>query len=259
MTLLQFDRVTLGYSGVSLLREVNFSLRQGEICCLLGGNGSGKSTLLRSVVGAINPSAGEITLAGKPLRSWSVRERATIVSWVPQSHHNPFAFSVLDMVMMGSCAGQGMFTLPGKKQREQARSALAGLGIGRLEQRLWPTLSGGEQQLVLIARALVQQPQLMLLDEPAASLDFGHQVALLEQIRQLKKSGMALLIATHHPMHASVVADRVAFVNPAAGVTLGSPAAMLTSDSLATLYRVQAEDINRHLNLNSQPEENLPC
>nr|WP_158785327.1 ABC transporter ATP-binding protein [Pantoea sp. BAV 3049] len=252
---LQFDRVTLGYFGVSILREVSFSLRRGEICCLLGGNGSGKSTLLRSLVGAIKPSAGAINLAGKPLGSWSVRERSALVGWVPQSHHTPFAFSVLDMVMMGSTAGQGIFSSPGKKQRDQARSALAGLGIGRLEPRLWPTLSGGEQQLVLIARALVQQPQLMLLDEPAASLDFGHQIALLEQIQQLKKSGMTLLIATHHPMHASAVADRVAFVSPATGVTIGSPATMLTSESLATLYQVQAEDIRRHLNLSSQLQE----
>ncbi|MEW5291213.1 ABC transporter ATP-binding protein [Erwinia papayae] len=259
MTLVKFDRVSLGYQDVSILHEVNFSIRSGEVCCLLGGNGSGKSTLLRSVAGVLKPLAGEIILAGKKLREWSARQRAGMVAWVPQSHASPFAYSVLDMVMMGSVAGLGRLASPGAKQRQQARDTLAALGIAGLEQRLYSTLSGGQRQLVLIARALVQQPVLMLLDEPASSLDFGHQIALLEKIRQLKVGGMTLLIATHHPVHARIIADRVAFVSPTAGVQVGSPDVMLTSSSLAHLYQVKAEEICRHLNLHDRSREKISC
>jgi len=215
--------------------------------------------LLRTIAGVLPPLAGCIELAGKPLARWSVRERAKLIAWVPQQHATPFAYSVLDMVMMGSSAELGLFAAPGRAQRERAQEALNRLGTGKLAARSYPTLSGGERQLVLLARALVQQPALMLLDEPAASLDFGHQIALLEKVRELKTQGMTLLMATHHPLHAWAIADGVIFITPQGKVRQGTPQKMLTSDSLAELYRVSPQEIARWLNLNPERQEKIAC
>lgn len=259
MSFLSLRQVSLGYADNKVVQEASLSLKQGEIYCLLGGNGCGKSTLLRTIAGVLPPLAGRVELAGKPLARWSVRERAKLIGWVPQQHATPFAYSVLDMVMMGSSAELGLFAVPGLSLRKRAQEALNMLGAGRLATRSYPTLSGGERQLVLLARALVQRPQLMLLDEPAASLDFGHQIALLEKVRELKNSGMTLLMATHHPLHALAIADNVIFITPHGEVRQGAPQKMLTSDSLAELYRVSPQEIARWLNLNPEGQEKIAC
>jgi iron complex transport system ATP-binding protein len=124
------------------------------------------------------------------------------VAWVPQAHDGAFAFSVLEMVLMGRSPYIGAFSQPIKSEHHIALAQLETLGIAHLATRNWATLSGGERQLALIARALAQRPRLLLLDEPASSLDFGHQIRLLDTLRELRQNGMTLLMATHHPLHA---------------------------------------------------------
>lgn len=257
--LLQLNQLALGYQGNPLLSNVNLSLEPGKIYCLLGGNGCGKSTLLRTIAGVLPSLAGDITLTDRPLSRWSIRERAKLIAWVPQQHLSPFAYSALEMVIMGGSTGLTLFAMPDKALRRRALETLTMLGIGKLAARSYPTLSGGERQLVLIARALVQRPALMLLDEPAASLDFGHQIALLEKVRELKNSGMALLMATHHPLHASAIADSVICITPEGEVRQGAPQALLSCDSLAKLYRVSPQAAARWLNLNPERSEKIAC
>lgn len=228
MTLLAVRHASLGYSRHPVLRDVSFTLSQGTICCLLGANGCGKTTLMRSILGVIPLLKGEILLDSLSVQTLSHRQRAQAIAWVPQAHDGIFAFSVLDMVLMGLAPTIGAFSVPGKQERLKATEQLEKLGILHLAARRWNTLSGGERQLALIARALVQQPRLLLLDEPASSLDFGHQIQLLDTLAQLKNNGMTMLMSTHHPLHANAIADSIIQVEPDGRVTQGLPTEQLT-------------------------------
>lgn len=249
MSMVSFSHVALGYRDRPILQNINFAIQRGEICCLLGANGCGKTTLMRTLLGLLPVLKGDITLAGKPLQDWSAAKLAQQVAYVPQAHSGPFSYSVLDMVSMGRSAHLGLFSSPHQRDHQLARDALDALGILHLEQRSFPTLSGGERQLVLIARALVQQPTLLVMDEPAASLDFGHQITLLKRIRQLKTAGITLLMSTHHPMHAKAVADTIVTLSPQNGASQGTPKTMLNSASLSQLYHVSEEEIEAHLGI----------
>ena len=248
MTLLTVQRASLGYSARRpVLRHVSFSINEGSICCLLGANGSGKTTLMRTLLGVLPLLQGDILLDGVAANHLSDRERARAIAWVPQAHDGAFAFTALDMVMMGLAPQMAAFAIPGTKEHDSAHQQLEMLEISHLAQRRWNTLSGGERQLVLIARALVQRPRLLLLDEPASSLDFGHQIRLLDTLVRLKNTGMALLMSTHHPLHAQATADSVVRVEPDGMVSQGLPEHQLAADRLATLYRVTPSQIAHHL------------
>ncbi|HHL2712880.1 TPA: ABC transporter ATP-binding protein [Yersinia enterocolitica] len=249
MTIVSFNDVALGYHRRPVLQNISFALQSGEMCCLLGANGCGKTTLMRTLLGLLPAIEGQILLGGKPLDQWSASALARKVAYVPQTHDSPFAFNVLDMVMLGRSAHLGLFASPAQRDRQLARDTLETLGIAHLEQRLFPTLSGGEQQLVLIARALVQQPELLVMDEPAASLDFGHQISLLNRIRQLKAAGISLLMSTHHPMHAKAIADRVVTLSSQEGAQQGTAEKMLNSASLSRLYHVSEQEIETYLGI----------
>lgn len=248
MTLLIVRHASLGYhSQQPVLRDVSFQVSPGSVCCLIGANGSGKTTLMRTILGVLPPLHGDILLDGIAVNHLNDRQRAAAIAWVPQAHDGTFAFSALDMVMMGLAPQLAAFAVPGAKEREIAHQQLAMLGISHLASRRWNTLSGGERQLVLIARALAQRPRLLLLDEPASSLDFGHQIRLLDTLVTLKNSGMALLMSTHHPLHARAIADSVVRVEPDGEVSQGRPEHQLAADRLAELYRVTPSQITHHL------------
>ncbi|MFQ6371669.1 ABC transporter ATP-binding protein [Shewanella sp. YIC-542] len=248
MTLVQFDKAAVGYPLNPVLQQLSFNIEQGEVCCLLGVNGCGKTTLIRSLLGRLALQGGKILLQQRPLHAWHHHELARWMAYVPQAHDGPFNFSVLDMVLMGCSAHLSLFAAPSAKNKHAAMALLDNLGIAHLAARLYPSLSGGERQLVLIARALLQRPRLLVMDEPAASLDFGHQITLLEKIRQLKNAGMTVLMSTHHPLHARAIADRVILLSKQ-GAQQGSAEAMLTGQKLATLYDVQPADIRHHLGI----------
>lgn len=246
--LLTVQHATLGYHARQpILRDVSFSVAPGAICCLIGANGSGKTTLMRTLLGVLPPLHGDILVDGVAVRHLRDRERAAAIAWVPQAHDGAFVFTALDMVMMGLASQMAAFAIPGTKERDIAYQQLEILEIVHLAQRRWNTLSGGERQLVLIARALAQRPRLLLLDEPASSLDFGHQIRLLDTLTTLKNAGMALLMSTHHPLHAQAIADSVVRVEPDGLVSQGSPGHQLAADRLAALYRVTPSQIAHHL------------
>ncbi|MEF3090522.1 iron ABC transporter ATP-binding protein [Enterobacter sp. 10-1] len=247
MTLLTVRHAEIGYPKRAVLRDVSFSLQPGTLCCLLGANGSGKTTLMRSILGLLPLRDGQILIDGLPVTQLCSRDRARAIAWVPQAHDGAFAFSVLDMVLMGLSPYIGTFTQPARSERSIAYAQLEALGIAHLAERNWATLSGGERQLTLIARALVQRPRLLLLDEPASSLDFGHQIRLLDTLRQLRQTGMTLFMATHHPLHALAIADSVIAVEPNGLVTQGTAEQQLSPGNLATLYGVTPAQIRHHL------------
>ncbi|HHF3843194.1 TPA: ABC transporter ATP-binding protein [Haemophilus influenzae] len=197
--LLETQNLAIGYEGKTLVQHIQFTLEENQICCLLGANGAGKSTFLKTLLGLQPPIGGDIVWQGKSLSDYSPTELARHIAYVPQAHSHLFPFLVLDMVMMGRSAFLKWYQTPKKSDLDLALMALQELDIAHLAQRYYHQLSGGEKQLVLIARAIAQQAKLLIMDEPTSSLDFGNQIRVLEKIKQLQKQKIALIISTHNP------------------------------------------------------------
>jgi len=238
---LQVQDLAFGFPGHTVGREVSFSLAAGEAMCVLGPNGGGKTTLFRTILGLLEPHGGSIALDGVPLASLSRSQIARRIGYVPQGHSGYFAFTVLDFVLMGRTAHLGAFSVPGRKDRELAASVLESLGIGHLSHQPVTQISGGERQLALVARALAQEPGLLVLDEPTASLDFGNQVRVLQKILALAASGISILFATHDPDHAFLTSQRALLLAEGRVLEIGAPADVIRPDSLQRLYGVSVE------------------
>src|SRR5262249_38620262 len=174
-----------GYGVTPVGRNVDLEVRAGEVLCLLGPNGSGKTTLFKTLLGLLPAQAGEVLLDGEPLARLARTEIARRIAYVPQAHTAHFPFRVLDMVVMGRTAHLGLFAAPNAADRQRAREALALLGIADLSEREYTRISGGQRQLVLIARALVQDAPAIVMDEPTANLDFGNQAIVLAEVKSL--------------------------------------------------------------------------
>lgn len=248
MIIAKAHQLAIGYKNKPLIENLSFHIKQGEIICLLGANGCGKTTLMRTLLGLLPRISGDIVLANKNLSEWSPTELARVVAYVPQATHIPFSFNVIDMVIMGRGAHLSLFSMPSKLDKALAIETLEMLSLSHLAQRTFDTLSGGEKQMVLIARALVQQPKLLIMDEPAASLDFGNQIKLLTQVKRLKTFGISVFMSTHHPQHASYLADEVILLAQNSSILQDKPDILLTPDNLAHLYGVTSKEIQAHFN-----------
>jgi len=211
----------------------------------LGANGAGKSTLLRLLLGLLEPAAGEVTLAGKPLSAWPRREVAQRLAYVPQAHTSIFPYTVLEVATMGRLPLGGLLRSPSRADVEAAEAALERLKIAPLAARPYTEISGGERQLALIARALCQGAKLMILDEPATGLDYGHQLRLLAHLHDLAAAGYGILMSTHHPAHAKRNATRVLMLDQGKIAAAGNPDEVLTAPRLAALYDVAVEEMER--------------
>ncbi|PWR20487.1 ABC transporter ATP-binding protein [Zavarzinia compransoris] len=236
MALIALDGLAFGHGGRAVGTGIALSLAAGEVLCLLGPNGSGKTSLLKTVLGLLPPLAGRVLIGGEDARGWPPARRARALAHVPQSAPDGFAFSVLDMVLMGRTARLGPFGHPGTHDRALAARALERLGIAALAGRAFTGLSGGERQLVLIARALAQEADAILLDEPTASLDFANQERVLAVIAGLKHDGLAVVFTTHHPDHAFAVADRAALLRDGRLIGQGPVGDVLSEAALGELY-----------------------
>lgn len=241
--ILGMHAVSAGYRRQAVLHDIDLSLRRGEILCLLGPNGSGKTTLFKTLLGLLTPLSGHIDVLGQDIGNWSRSAFARHVGYVPQAHEAMFAFTAHDIVLMGRAARVGRFATPSRHDHDVALRCLQLLGIDGLAGRIYTTLSGGERQLVLIARALAQEPQLLVMDEPTASLDFGNQLRVLQHVERLRDTGLAVLMSTHQPEHALRCADRVALLAQGRLIAVGLPRATATVDNLATLYGVSTDAI----------------
>ncbi len=241
MTILEAAKLDIGYRKTKIGRDIDLDIREGEVLCLLGPNGGGKTTLMKTLLSLLPALGGSIKLQGRDITRYSRAELAKIVGYVPQAGTNFFPFNVIDVVLMGRVAHIGLFASPGKKDVVAAEAALALLGMGHLRDRIYTEISGGERQLVLIARALAQEPRLLVMDEPTASLDFGNQLRVLDQITALAKRGMAVVLSTHDPDHVFLCGDRAALLRDGRLVALGPPVEVVTEQALAALYGVEVE------------------
>ncbi len=239
--LIEARDLAIGYPGHSVGQGISLSVARGEVLCLLGPNGSGKTTLFKTLLGLLPALAGEVRLSGVALPQLDRRGLARVVSYVPQAHSAQFPYTVLDMVVMGRTAHLGAFASPGEKDRDAALGALEKLGIEDLSGVEYTRISGGQRQLALIARALVQDAPAIVMDEPTASLDFGNQVLVLKEVARLAKSGLGIVLSTHDPDHAFAIADRVALLSDGGLVATGSADDVLRPERLEAVYGVKVE------------------
>ena len=233
---LTVENLSFSYGRHAVLQGVSFAAQAGELLAILGPNGVGKTTLFKCVMGLARRYTGTIRADGVDLAALSPRERAHRVAAIPQAHPLSFRYSAFDMVLMGTSHGLSPFAVPGEREKTAARDAMARVNIAPLADRPFDHLSGGEQQLVFIARALCQQAKILLMDEPTASLDYGNRLLVLGVARDLSRAGYTVLLSTHDPQHALWYADRALALHEGKVLALGATREVVVPDVLQQLY-----------------------
>jgi iron complex transport system ATP-binding protein len=230
----------LGYTyrgGILAVRDVSFSIPPATMTALIGANGSGKSTLIRMLSGLLAPDSGEIALDGRLLDSLPPRERAKSIAYVPQSTASVFPFEVIDVVLSGRTPHTSRFGFETDRDRERAVEALEMVGAAHLAGRRITDLSGGERQMVILARALAQEPRLLLLDEPSSALDLKHRAALVRTLARLREErGISVLMATHDLMMIDPLFRWVVAMRQGELFTQGPAEAVLQTGVLSDVY-----------------------
>ncbi len=241
---LEIKNMTCGYGHKKVINNVSVCLQSGEILCLLGPNGSGKTTFFKSILGLLKVHEGAIVFQGESIKGWSHSKIAKAIGYIPQAHNPPFPFSVLDVVLMGRTAHLGNFSTPGDQDVQIAVQAIEDLNIAYLQDRIYTEISGGERQLVLIARALTQQPQILVMDEPTTGLDFGNQLLVLSHIKKLARRGLAIIMSSHYPEHAFHYATKALLFKEGQVFAQGLPNEVVTENSIKALYGTNVKIIS---------------
>lgn len=230
-----------------VLKGVGFFAPEGRMTVVVGPNGSGKTTLFKCIAGLWTPRKGIVIFADRDLTRISPRARAKLLALVPQEHDPPFPYRVFEMVLMGRTPHLSLFSTPSQRDREAAYTALEIMGIAALADRPYTKISGGERQLVLLARALAQEAPLLLLDEPTSHLDFRNQIAILEKVRQtMERKGWTVLMTLHDPNLALQFADHVVMMGQGLVPAQGSPAEVLTAERIKDLYGLDVSVIHHN-------------
>lgn len=236
MSLISIDSLSFAWGSHRVLDNVSFNIEPGTVTSILGPNGSGKTTLLKLMLGFLKPLTGRITLGSDDLASLALATRAKRMAYVPQRHSAVFSYKVLDVVALGRIPYSNIFCRITEDDYQLAANSLAQLGISALARRPYTDLSGGEQQLVLIARALAQQAEILIMDEPVSGLDYGNQLMLLKQLRKLSQSGITCIKTTHYPEHALWTSDRAIFIKSGKIIAAGNSIDIINSATLKELY-----------------------
>ena len=235
------EKLSFSYGEHEVLKSVSFAAEYGEFLSVLGPNGAGKSTLFRCMLGLMPPAQGRTLIGGQDVAGMSAAELARSIAYIPQSHSPVFNYSVLDVVLMGTTAQLGKFASPGKEQREQALELLDTLHIADLRHRGYRNISGGERQLVLIARAMAQQAKILIMDEPSANLDFGNRIRVMQTVKDLAASGYCVIQSTHDPDQAYRYSDKILAMLDGAVLAFGSPQETVCDAVISKLYGVPVE------------------
>ncbi len=226
------------YGEHEVFSGLNLDIAPGEVLSILGPNGCGKTTLLRCLSGAFKLSGGTIWLNGKDITTFGIIELARNIGFVFQDHAASFPFSVLEIVTMGRAPYLGRFASPSAKDREFAESALSKVGMLHIKDKPYTEISGGERQLILIARTLAQEPQVIMFDEPTSHLDFKNQAVCLSIINKLAEQGISMIMATHNPNHALLFPNTVAMMNNGKFIAIGKADEVITEDTLNEIYGI---------------------
>ncbi len=239
--MLQVKDAVCGYGSKKVVENISLAVQSGEILCLLGPNGVGKTTLFKSILGFLELMGGQVLLDGADMSRLPKRAIARAIGYVPQAHTPPFPFTVLEVVTMGRTAHIGAFASPSRADTDIAQEALNTLGIGFLRDRIYTEISGGERQMVLIARALAQQPEILIMDEPTSNLDFGNQIRVLEQINSLADKGLGVILTSHFPNQVFLCSTKVALIQRDNVFTVGSPDQVVTEENLKAAYGINVK------------------
>ena len=239
--LFEVKDISFSYDGEEIFSDISFSIDKGDVLCILGPNGTGKTTLIKCLNSLHDVDSGEILINGVNIKKLSFRQISTHIGYIPQSHIPSFPFKVLDVVLMGRAPYLNLTDSPKKEDKQIAVNALKTLGIYDLKDKEYTNLSGGERQLVFLARVLCQKPDILILDEPTSHLDFGNQIKLLEIIDNLSKSGLSIIMSSHFPDHAFLSSTKVAILKDKKFIDFGSPNDVVTEDNLRKAYSIDVK------------------
>jgi len=245
--LMEIRGITFTHPGATsqVLHGVSFTTAPGGITAILGPNGSGKTTIFNCISGIWTGNSGEVLFRGDDISRKRPHERAGIISVVPQHHEPAFPYTVFQAVLMGRAPHIGMFSAPSKKDRETAAAAIETMGLSALKERAYTRLSGGERQMVLIARAVAQDTPVMILDEPTSHLDIRNQVMVLDMVHSIARTkGVTVLMTVHDPNLALIYADQVVLLNRGAVAASGRPGRVISPKNLRTVYGDTVKVIN---------------
>jgi iron complex transport system ATP-binding protein len=221
-----------------VLDDVSFSVKEGDLLAVLGPNGVGKSTMFRCILGFLRNYSGEILLNDVNIKTLTHKQIAKQIAYIPQSTHPVFNYSVLDVVLMGVTNQLSLLSAPNQDHINEAYSAMQSLGIAHLRDAGYGEISGGERQLTLIARALVQKAKVLIMDEPTANLDYGNQFRVMCRISDLAKEGYIIILSTHNPDHAFLYANRVLMIQGGKVIADGCPDDVLDAKLIKDVYNV---------------------
>lgn len=230
--------LSFSYGRNTVLKNVSFSSKGGEAIAVLGPNGVGKSTFFKCILGFLPFKKGIIEIDGKDVSLLSRKDLSKLIAYIPQSSNPVFNHTVLDSVAMGLTNQMGLFSVPGNKERERAEEVIKKLGIERIKERGCLNISGGERQLMLIARAMVQDARIIVMDEPTSSLDYGNSYRVMETIMSLTKEGYTIIFSTHDPDAAMRYSNRVIAFYSGEIIRDGKPGTVLNTEVLSTLYSI---------------------
>ncbi len=234
---LRVSGLTSGYEkGPDIVHDISFELEPGSFMCILGENGCGKTTLLKAILALLPARRGSVTIGKTNLHTLNEKQRAKHLAYIPQAHRTPFPFTAGDVVRMGRTAYHQRFSRETEIDRTIANACLRQMQIEHLDEWPYTKLSGGQQQLVLIARALAQQASFLIMDEPTSHLDYGNQYRVLEKVNELRQYGIGVLMVTHDPSHCFYASDRVMLMIDGKIVATASPEKVITSQSMSELY-----------------------
>ncbi|RDB63168.1 ABC transporter [Gordonibacter sp. 28C] len=238
---IEISNLGFSYGKREILRDVSISIPDATLVNVLGPNGVGKSTLFRCILCLNGDFTGTVLVNGKNVKDLSVRERSREISYIPQSHAPVYDYEVLDVVLMSTGTDLGMLRSPGPRHKRKAYEALERIGIAHLAKRTYTQISGGEQQLVLVARALAQDAKTIIMDEPTSALDYGNTVRVLSCVRQLAKEGLSIVQSTHQPDQAFLYSDKTLVLHQGRVHAFGDPKDVITNELVSTIYGVNVE------------------
>ncbi|MBQ3105321.1 MAG: ABC transporter ATP-binding protein [Lachnospiraceae bacterium] len=239
--LLELHQVCGGYGSGDVVKDVSCHADGGDVLCLVGPNGRGKTTLFRLILGSLSLSSGSIRIDGRDSKQLTPREMANLVAYIPQYHRPIFAYSVLDIVMMGRASHFSSFETPKAADREAAFAALEKVNALHLADWKYTALSGGQRQLILIARAICQSARVFVMDEPAANLDYANHQLLMEVVKELAGKGYCIVMSTHSPEHPFSVGSKALLMKEGRVAGFGSPRQIITPESLEEVYGMEMD------------------
>lgn len=238
------------YGQKEVLKQLSLDLFAGDVHCVLGSNGCGKTTLLRCLNGSLKLNKGQVLLNSIDISNYKINYLAQKIGMVYQEHNISFPYTVLDVIKMGRSPYLGLFSRPSKKDTKIAEDKLELVGLYHLKNKAYTEISGGERQLILIARTLTQEPEIVLLDEPTSHLDFKNQVLVLSLVNQLAKQGLAVLMSTHYPNHALLFSNKISLMTNGKIIETGIPNKIINEKNLKKIYGINVKIVSSDTTIN---------